>query len=354
MLFLCTITGKSIENSCLKTCVSIVQSKIAEVTEHPMYTLLVKDPAFIECLKLAFNLLHHYPEIALPTLQASSCERLVRSLISCNATDESYQQFYQQVINYILCIPVDKWLYHTVPPSELITSICEYLRTSILMFCPVDDDSANLGDLSLTLTTAQEHTLSPQLSLFHATVTEIFNSSPENKELQLVVNNYVLPSVQDRQKPLGKSSSLSGCLIRVASNPLVKNSRNIIYDVLWKVCGEDHDVFVQSFGLGFASSFLASQGIAFPGSLTTDSGSQPSSRKNSAVSTDGVNFITGQLVSHEEQPVKRPLEELTEEEKLRDAERLFVLFERLKANKVLSVENPVAVAAREGRLQEVE
>lgn len=331
-----------------------MQSKIAEVTEHPSYALMVKTPAFIECLKLAFNLLHHYPEFSLPTLQASSCERLVRALTSCDAADESYQQFYQQVINYILCIPVEKWLYHTAPSAKLITSICEYLRTSILIFCPVDDDSANLGDLSLTLTTAQEHTLSPLLSLFHATVTEIFTSSSVSENLQSIVSNFVLPSVQDRQKPLGKSSSLSGCLIRVASNPLVRNSRNIIYDILWKVCGEDHDVFVQSFGLGFASSFLASQGIAFPGSLVTDSGSQPNSRKNSAVSTDGVNFITGQLVSHEEQPAKKPLEELTEEEKLRDAERLFVLFERLKANKVLSVENPVAVAAREGRLQEVE
>lgn len=50
------------------------------------------------------------------------------------------------------------------------------------------------------------------------------------------------------------------------------------------------------------------------------------------------------------------LSEMTDEEKEREAERLFVLFERLKKTGVIDVENPVAKAMRENpeRFQELD
>ncbi len=45
--------------------------------------------------------------------------------------------------------------------------------------------------------------------------------------------------------------------------------------------------------------------------------------------------------------------EMTEEEKEREAERLFVLFERLKKTGVVDVVNPVEQAMREGRFEEL-
>lgn len=44
---------------------------------------------------------------------------------------------------------------------------------------------------------------------------------------------------------------------------------------------------------------------------------------------------------------------MTEEEKEREAERLFVLFERLKQTGVVDVKNPVEVAQQSGRFEEV-
>ncbi|KAL5866316.1 hypothetical protein ACKVWC_011497 [Pyricularia oryzae] len=44
---------------------------------------------------------------------------------------------------------------------------------------------------------------------------------------------------------------------------------------------------------------------------------------------------------------------MTQAEKEREAERLFVLFERLRATGMVDVENPVAVAAASGRIQEL-
>ncbi|KAK3331398.1 guanine nucleotide exchange factor synembryn-domain-containing protein [Apodospora peruviana] len=47
-------------------------------------------------------------------------------------------------------------------------------------------------------------------------------------------------------------------------------------------------------------------------------------------------------------PKADSLPEMTDEEKEREAERLFVLFERLRATGVVNVENPVAQAMRTG------
>jgi hypothetical protein len=66
-----------------------------------------------------------------------------------------------------------------------------------------------------------------------------------------------------------------------------------------------------------------------------------------------VNPITGQFVSEEKLP---DLKDMTDEEKEREAERLFVLFERLKKTGIIDVENPIAKAMREsqGRFEQVE
>ncbi len=70
-------------------------------------------------------------------------------------------------------------------------------------------------------------------------------------------------------------------------------------------------------------------------------------------SVDGreINPITGQRRDMEPED---ELPEMTDEEKEREAERLFVLFERLKATGVMEVVNPVEAAQREGRFEEVD
>ena len=44
---------------------------------------------------------------------------------------------------------------------------------------------------------------------------------------------------------------------------------------------------------------------------------------------------------------------MTDAEKEREAERLFVLFERLRATGVLNVENPLRTAQQTGRFEEL-
>lgn len=60
-----------------------------------------------------------------------------------------------------------------------------------------------------------------------------------------------------------------------------------------------------------------------------------------------INPITGQYVSAERDQGPA-LADMTDEEKEREAEKLFVLFERLKKTGIIDVENPIAKAMREG------
>ncbi len=64
-----------------------------------------------------------------------------------------------------------------------------------------------------------------------------------------------------------------------------------------------------------------------------------------------INPVTGQRRDMEPED---PGPAMSDEEKEREAEKLFVLFERLKATGVVNVVNPVEQALQEGRFEEVE
>jgi hypothetical protein len=98
-------------------------------------------------------------------------------------------------------------------------------------------------------------------------------------------------------------------------------------------------------GYGNAIGFLMNRNIPL----------QPPSTSQSSNSNEReVNPITGQFLDEENQGPS--LADMTDEEKEREAERLFVLFERLKKTGVVDVENPIAKAMREnhGRVSEID
>ncbi|KAF3211367.1 hypothetical protein TWF106_010252 [Orbilia oligospora] len=70
-----------------------------------------------------------------------------------------------------------------------------------------------------------------------------------------------------------------------------------------------------------------------------------------------INPITGQYLDDELRDIEasglKGLEDMTDEEKEREAEKLFVLFERLNRTGVINVENPVRTAMQEGRFEEI-
>lgn len=118
-----------------------------------------------------------------------------------------------------------------------------------------------------------------------------------------------------------------------------------ISGLLFDLSDRDATTFVHNIGYGHAAGYLMTHKIPVPKALKlTASGS---SSGNGEVE---INPITGQRLDAET-PVVMP--EMTDAEKEREAERLFVLFERLKATGVMSVENPLRTAQQSGRFEEV-
>lgn len=342
LLFLFTFNGLPYDERTIKTCLAVVASKISQTSANDARFIDTADrQAFIECLKLTFNLLHFYSKQSVHYVQGYTAHDLVRIYFTLNPADPDNVVLFQHISNCLLCLPVNAWLYDSDSLS-IMKRILEFIEK---MVHPKNEQLR------------EDRILSPPLSLVHSIVSDLF--SPQAADLEDVrdyVRSRVLPSDKDRERPLGQSDSLCSYLLKVTIDPVLLTSRNIIFDIFWKVSHENPDEFVQNFGLGFASSFLASHGIAFPDSVTTDpssaSASSSSGQASSSASKPRINPITGQYMDHERHdPLQQPM---TEEEKERDAERMFVLFERLnKSKSPIKVVNPVQLAQQSGKLEHI-
>lgn len=125
---------------------------------------------------------------------------------------------------------------------------------------------------------------------------------------------------------------------------------------------------MHNIGYGYAAGFLQLNSLPVPsGALYGNpEGEDDANGMNSGMESLDVNTITGQARDMEP---NIDIPEMTDEEKEREAERLFVLFERsvlasfrlssltlsrLRATGVINIENPVAQAMREGRFEELD
>jgi len=88
---------------------------------------------------------------------------------------------------------------------------------------------------------------------------------------------------------------------------------------MFELSDKDVDSFVRNVGYGFASGFLVNNGIPL------GTGGAASAGSHAEADQRGFNPVTGQFVDREVMDDGPPM---TDEEKEREAERLFVLFER--------------------------
>ncbi|KAI0056680.1 hypothetical protein BV25DRAFT_1552681 [Artomyces pyxidatus] len=151
------------------------------------------------------------------------------------------------------------------------------------------------------------------------------------------VRELLLPANLDRSAPLeGRADLLGRCLRLLASvyHPRLKDSCG---ELLFIICNQDATALMAQVGYGNVAGYLFNKGIVTgpPGgdgpALTTPSGAQ-------------INPITG--------AVQEPREEveMTEEEREAEAERLFVLFDRLERSGAMPPSsNPIRRAVAEGR-----
>lgn len=154
----------------------------------------------------------------------------------------------------------------------------------------------------------------------------------------------LLPSDEERDQPLGKSSSLASQLLRLTTSSGMVNLSQAISGLMFELSNKDATQYVQNVGYGYAAGYLMTHKIPIPESVKKLHDNGEFSQQFP------INPITGQRLDKE---LAVELPEMTQEEKEREAERLFVLFERLKATGVVDVKNPVDAARDEERFEEL-
>ncbi|KAJ2807549.1 hypothetical protein H4R21_000434 [Coemansia helicoidea] len=136
---------------------------------------------------------------------------------------------------------------------------------------------------------------------------------------------------------------LSAKLVRLMRIPQGGLLPTAAGDLLLALLGHDIKGFVMAVGYGNAAGYMVARGIPIPQDIVDQV-------RSSVGASAMVDPVTGRRLDRAD--VERELAAMTDEEKEREAERLFVLFERLNKTGVVKVANPVRVAAESGRLEE--
>ncbi|KAK9240504.1 guanine nucleotide exchange factor [Lipomyces kononenkoae] len=276
-------------------------------------------PALTETCKLLFNILCKYSNGS-PSYDdligplSSTIKRLPRILNSVSCS----------IISCLLKLPCNADIYfRDEAPTELSEVFFELLSNAVQ---PQVVDADGLDD-----------TIVPLLLLLR----NIFTAA-RNEQVREYFKAKIFPSEDERSRPLGQSSSLASHLLQIISKPTFMKSREVIYQIMWD--GSDHDVskFIYHIGYGYAVGYLVGHDIPVPEDVLSE---------NVPNFPDNINPVTGQRLENESRSPS--LANMTDEEKEREAERLFVLFERMRENGIIDVENPVRTAVQSGRFQEL-
>ena len=136
------------------------------------------------------------------------------------------------------------------------------------------------------------------------------------------------------------------------SSILLPNTAFGVGEFIYNLCDRSPEKLVRTIGYGNASGFLQNRQELIPPPPVEDdetAGTTTTSGDGARTSSPRIriNPITGAY--DQKQPEGPPM---TEEDKEREAERLYTLFERMAHTGVISTENPVNRAKQEGRLEE--
>ncbi|CAG8573446.1 9676_t:CDS:2 [Ambispora gerdemannii] len=244
---------------------------------------------------------------------------------------------YSHAIHALLNFPIEQYKSIWFPPEPeneqyaLIEILLDILQTMIFIAIKGDPDSNT--DRQSNYGVDFDEVITPLVALLK-------KLSEEDQTTKTKIKNKLLPDDIDRSKPLEKGETLSARLIRLMTSVMFPNLRDNVSELLFTICDEDAHLFIHHVGYGNAAGFLMKRNILIP----------PTSSSNLSSKTgEAINPITGQY--YQENPPS--LTDMTDEEKEREAERLFVLFERLKKTGVMSVVNPVEQAINSGKFEEI-
>lgn len=271
----------------------------------------MEDMALVESLKLMFNITHFCPQ------RNSNFSQTLSHVLSILHKREMMLHApldppIAQLINTLINLPLEDSgnigiIFPKANPHSHVENFIELLDISINRY--KDEELEQL--------------VSPLLTL----IRKLYEISP--LEVHRFMQERLLPTEKDRELPLGRGESVSARLIQLSTSPTAPQVRESISALLFELSDKDASTFVQNVGYGFASGFLFQHNVPIPENAfeawSTENNKGGAKNRPSQDSGKAINPITGQLLDAE---TKIDVPEMSREEKEREAERLFVLFER--------------------------
>ena len=262
----------------------------------------MEDMALGETLKLLFNVTHFCKSKQsefTPAVASIIALLWKQKISSAKPLDPPFGPLVNSLLNLDLTDEKSKAaLYPESEPTKVTSRLVELLDGGIRSY-----KGSELESL-----------VTPVVSL----LAKLYQKAPEPVKTHL--KTALLPSTTEREGVLGKGESLSAKLLNNSNNPTAPALRDTVSRLLFDLSDKDASKFVENVGYGFASGFLFQNNVPVP-----ESASKVLDIKRPFGSSRPVNPITGQFMDMEK-AVDMP--EMTQAEKEREAERLFVLFER--------------------------
>ncbi|KAI9841332.1 MAG: hypothetical protein M1837_000765 [Sclerophora amabilis] len=297
------------------------------------------EAALSETLKLVFNITHYYPDQA--AAFSKSIPHILKVLFRRKIPDPPLSAPISYLINSLINLDLEDRSHTHLSANPLFPK-----------FEPKCNAEHLINILDKAVYKYRQTELDQLAGPIVALIRKIYELAPDG--VKRYMQWLLLPSDEERSRPLGKSDTLSSRLLRLSTSPMAPTLRESVSALFFELSGKDATSFVQNVGFGFASGFLMTHNVPIPDNAL-DAWSTGGSNQTDPSSVDGtpdgsINPITGQRVGNEATS-NEP--DMTEEEKEREAEKLFVLFERLKKTGVVDVQNPVEKAVQEGRFEEL-
>jgi hypothetical protein len=273
----------------------------------------MEDMALAETLKLLFNVTNFAKahissfDAALPQITAILCSHAVPQ--TKTPLDPPFSLLINALLNLDLNTPTaQSALYPEAEPARVANRLTHLLDLAMKSYTDTNLDQF-VSPLICVLSLVYEH----------APATPETNDNP----VRATIRTALLPTEEDRKTVLGKTETLPSRLLRNWTNPLAPQFRSAIAHLYFDLSSKDAAQFIENVGYGYASGFLFENQINIPEGAIQ--GGESGEGSSSGGVRKPVNPITGQLLEEEK---FEDLPEMTMEEKEREAERLFVLFER--------------------------
>jgi hypothetical protein len=293
---------------------------VAATTTDPM-----EEMALAETLKLLFNVTNFAKDHVSffdPALKHIATILCNHALLQTTKTplDPPFGLLINALLNLDLTTPTaQSALYPAAEPARIAGRLIQLLDLSMKAYTDSELDQA-VSPLMCVLSAVYKH--APVASPGKG-------SGDGDGDARGFIRSKLLPTEEDRKSVLGKADTLPSRLLRNWSNPLAPQFRSAVAHLYFDMSDKNAAQFIENVGYGYASGFLFENHIPVPEEAMGQDGKASSSSGGGSGGDRGpkrpVNPITGQFLD-EERVVDLP--EMTAEEKEREAERLFVLFER--------------------------